>query len=305
MKKILITIAALSGFFISENAYSTCSNYTSYNDGQTLTASSLNSLQTNYTNCVNNVLNGDNFTGNINLYNGSDLNFYSDAGTTLKASIDGATGDFILNGGDLTLSDSASKISYSNYNSHISVGETGATLSVQMDFSVNGSTQLLLDETGQALFSSNIYGYNGLTLQGSTDFIIKTNPGVVKFQVDGSTGNIETIGTLPSAGTPSANTPYRQSLAKGWGTIGSGATSTNAYNVTSVTNPSTGDYVITWNTDAATSSGYVVIGTALTTASNIVTCTSGAAGTTNCSVYNAATAAKANGQFYVVAFGDQ
>lgn len=95
MKKILLTLAALSGFFITQNAEATCSNYTSYVDGQTLTSSSLNSLQSNYTNCVNGVLDGDTFTGTLNLHSGADINFFSDTGTTLKASIDGATGEII------------------------------------------------------------------------------------------------------------------------------------------------------------------------------------------------------------------
>ena len=96
MKKIILSLAALCGFFIAQNAQATCSNYTTYADGQVLTAGSLNSLQTNYTNCVNDVLNGDTFTGNLNLHSGADLSVYSDTGTTLKAHIDGTTGDVIL-----------------------------------------------------------------------------------------------------------------------------------------------------------------------------------------------------------------
>jgi len=85
-------VAALCGLFISNEVKATCSNYKTFTDGSTLTASELNSLQTNYTNCVNAVLDGDTFTGNILLHSGSDLNIYSDTGSTLKASIDGATG---------------------------------------------------------------------------------------------------------------------------------------------------------------------------------------------------------------------
>lgn len=96
MRKIVAVLAALGGFFIAQTSWSTCSNYTSYTSGQTLTASSLNSLQTNYTDCVNNVLNGDTFTGAIALHSGSDLNVFSDAGSTLKAAIDGATGAAVL-----------------------------------------------------------------------------------------------------------------------------------------------------------------------------------------------------------------
>lgn len=89
LKKLLLTLAALSGLFIAQNASATCSNYTTYADGQVLTASSLNSLQTNYTNCVNAVLDGDTFTGNMLWHSGSDILMYSDTGSTLKAAIYG------------------------------------------------------------------------------------------------------------------------------------------------------------------------------------------------------------------------
>ncbi len=92
IKNLSLVLAALCGFFIAQNAQATCANYATYADGQVLTSSSLNSLQTNYTDCVNGVLNGDTFTGNIEMHSGADLNIYSDTGSTLKASIDGATG---------------------------------------------------------------------------------------------------------------------------------------------------------------------------------------------------------------------
>lgn len=49
MKKLIITSICL----MAVNAYATCSNYTSFTDGQVLTAGQLNSLQTSYTNCIN------------------------------------------------------------------------------------------------------------------------------------------------------------------------------------------------------------------------------------------------------------
>lgn len=96
MKKIFIIFATICGFFISENSWALCANYTTYADGQVLTAGSLNSLQTNYTNCTNNVLDGDTFTGTMSYHSGADINVYSDTGSTLKAQIDGATGDVII-----------------------------------------------------------------------------------------------------------------------------------------------------------------------------------------------------------------
>lgn len=98
MKKLIITLAALSGFFYSQNVKATCSNYTTYVDGQTLSAASLNSLQNNYTDCVNNVLNGDIFTGSMLWHSGYDILMYSDTGSTLKLSLDGASGDMTTEG---------------------------------------------------------------------------------------------------------------------------------------------------------------------------------------------------------------
>lgn len=94
--KNFIKLAALCGFFIAQNAFAVCSNYKTFTDGSVLTAGELNSLQTNYTNCTNNVLDGDIFTGNITMNGGSDLSIYSDTSSTLKGSIDGATGTAIL-----------------------------------------------------------------------------------------------------------------------------------------------------------------------------------------------------------------
>lgn len=96
LKNLVLTIAALCGFFNAQNALAVTSNYTTYVDGQVLTASSLNSLQTNYTNADNAILDGDVFTGNMSWHSGVDALFYSDTGSTLKASIDGATGEAIL-----------------------------------------------------------------------------------------------------------------------------------------------------------------------------------------------------------------
>ena len=56
MKKLLVTMAALCGLFYSSYAKATCANYTTYVDGTVLTAASLNTFQTNYTNCVNAIL---------------------------------------------------------------------------------------------------------------------------------------------------------------------------------------------------------------------------------------------------------
>lgn len=95
MKKLIIILAALSGFFIAKNVQATCDITSSWTSGQTLTAASLNSFVTQAENCNNGILDGDTFTGNVNLHSAADLNVYSDTGTTLKASIDGATGKII------------------------------------------------------------------------------------------------------------------------------------------------------------------------------------------------------------------
>lgn len=89
MKTLLMALMMLLS---SSAAYATCSNYTTYTDGSVLTAGSLNSLQTNYTDCVNNVLDGDTFTGNVVIHSGSDVLLYSDTGSTLKAAVYGDSG---------------------------------------------------------------------------------------------------------------------------------------------------------------------------------------------------------------------
>lgn len=94
MKKLLI-IAAVCGFFYAKNLEATCTNPASYVDGNVLTAASLNTNFGAVATCVDEVLNGDTFTGSINLNSAADLNVYSDTATTLKASIDGASGAII------------------------------------------------------------------------------------------------------------------------------------------------------------------------------------------------------------------
>ena len=94
-KKLLAAIAVTAILCFSPQIFSVTSNYTSYVDGQVLTASSLNSLQTNYTNADNAILDGDTFTGTIQVNSGFDVMLYSDAGTTLKAAIYGDSGRII------------------------------------------------------------------------------------------------------------------------------------------------------------------------------------------------------------------
>lgn len=96
LKNLCFSLAALSGFFISQNVWAVTSNYTTYASGQTLTAASLNSLQTNYTDGDNNILNGDTFTGSMSYHSGADAIGYSDTGSTKKWELDSATGDVIM-----------------------------------------------------------------------------------------------------------------------------------------------------------------------------------------------------------------
>ena len=95
LKKLLTAIAVTASLCLSVTASALTSNYTTYATGQTLTAASLNSLQTNYTDGDNNILNGDTLTGNMLWNGGVDILMYSDTATNLTASIDGATGKFI------------------------------------------------------------------------------------------------------------------------------------------------------------------------------------------------------------------
>jgi len=93
LKKLFTTAIAAVTLLWAAHAGATCSNYTAYSDGQVLTASSLNALQTSYTNCVNAILDGDTFTGDMNWHSGTDIKMYSDTGFTLKFQVDGADGN--------------------------------------------------------------------------------------------------------------------------------------------------------------------------------------------------------------------
>lgn len=96
MKKIILTLAALCVFFLSQNAQATCDISSSFTDGQVLTAGQLNTFVTSSENCVQAVLDGDTFTGTMSYHSGADAVGYSDTGTTKKWELDSATGDVIL-----------------------------------------------------------------------------------------------------------------------------------------------------------------------------------------------------------------
>jgi len=93
MKKILLLTTLL--LMHSFDVFAVCANFVTYSDGQVLTAGSLNSLQTNYTNCVNAVLDGDTFTGDINMHSGSDILMFTDTGSTKTIHLDAATGEIL------------------------------------------------------------------------------------------------------------------------------------------------------------------------------------------------------------------
>jgi len=162
MKKLLATLGALSAFFIAQNAWALCANYTTYASGQTLTAASLNSLQTNYTDCVNNVLDGDTITGTFNFQSAADINIYSDAGTTLEASIDGATGVAILSTRQLGESINC-EINYSAGTITIS-GKDGGALSATNPcyVGIRSNTNGIV---AQASFVANVTATDGATSQ--------------------------------------------------------------------------------------------------------------------------------------------
>lgn len=94
-KKLMTAFAVMASLCLSVTASALTSNFTNYVTGQTLTAASLNSLQTNYTNGDNAILDGDTFTGNMLWNSGVDILMYSDVATTLKFSVDAATGHMI------------------------------------------------------------------------------------------------------------------------------------------------------------------------------------------------------------------
>lgn len=172
MKKILITLAALSGFFISQKCLATCSNYTTYTTGQTLTSSSLNSLQSNYTNCVNEILNGDTFTGNMLWYSGANMSMYSDTGSTLKFGVDGGTGNITTEGqinlgtGGVVLNDDGDGALT------ITGAGNGSDEDITLNLDDTSNTGFLSSSTGLTTLSMNNIGMNfysdaGITLKAS------------------------------------------------------------------------------------------------------------------------------------------
>jgi len=222
MKKIILTIAALCGFFYAQNAKAVCSNFVNYSDGQTLTAASLNSLQTNYTNCINAVLDGDTFTGNMAWHSGSDILMYSDAGTTLKFAIDGLTGDFgttsgrkfYLDGPALS-GDSYLTESSANQIDIVSGGSVSARFTASGTSLISGGDLNVYSDTGSTVKAS-IDGATGATIAGLTQAGQVTNCGI---SVSGTTFTIAGYdGTALSATNPCvvavrSNTAGRVALA--------------------------------------------------------------------------------------------
>lgn len=178
MKKLIITLAALSGFFIAQNVFATCSNYTTYTSGQTLTSSSLNSLQSNYTNCINEILNGDTFTGNMLWYSGSNIAMYSDTGSTLKFSVDGTSGNITTEG-------------------QINLGTGGVVLNDDGDGALtltgagNGSDEdltLNLDDTSNHAVISSSTGVTALGMNAIGMNVYSDSGSTLKAKVEASSG---------------------------------------------------------------------------------------------------------------------
>lgn len=178
MKKTLVALAALSGFFIAQKSFATCSNYTTYTSGQTLTSSSLNSLQSNYTNCINEVLNGDIFTGNMLWYSGSNIAMYSDTGSTLKFSVDGTSGNITTEG-------------------QINLGTGGVVLNDDGDGALtitgagNGSDEdltLNLDDTSNTAVVSSSTGVTSLGMNGIGMNVYSDSGSTLKAKVEASSG---------------------------------------------------------------------------------------------------------------------
>jgi hypothetical protein len=94
---IFIGIAIM---FFMQNVYAAdCAVGYTATSGATLTHTTWNSEFGNVMSCMNNRLEeaGGNMTGNLNVYSGYDVNWYSDAGTSLAATVDGATGNATFN----------------------------------------------------------------------------------------------------------------------------------------------------------------------------------------------------------------
>jgi hypothetical protein len=105
------------------------------------------------------------FKNNVSIWSGYDLLLYSDTGSTLKFSVDGANGNTTTYG-------------------TFTVSGTGAT--------ALGGT---LTVTGVSTFNNNI------KIQSGYDLILYSDAGTTtKFSIDGATGNVDGEGTLDIAG---------------------------------------------------------------------------------------------------------
>ncbi len=194
LKKLLAGALVALGLALSVDAAATCSNYTTYVDGQVLTASSLNSLQTNYTNCVNAVLDGDTLTGTLNLHSGADINVYSDTGSTLKASLDGATGKLIAG------------IAMQGYSNNCGISNASVTLSLH---AADGSA---LSATNPCIMGirSNTAGYTAIAFFTSNQTITHGATSDSDGNVMGLTSTVHWASTMPMFGgvVYDGTTPY-------------------------------------------------------------------------------------------------
>ncbi|MDX1902095.1 MAG: hypothetical protein SFW66_08885 [Gammaproteobacteria bacterium] len=135
---------------------------------------------------------GPTFTGNLTVNSGGDILVYSDVATTIKFSVDGATGNTVVKG-DISITGSSTITGNNdvyNGNDFRAYSDAGSTL----QFSVDGSNGALscgnvtcddITATGSVIITGNCDVYNG------NDFRSYSDAGsTLKFSVDGSTGNI-------------------------------------------------------------------------------------------------------------------
>lgn len=215
IKFIVTFLIGLAALFHVKQAHATCSNYTDYADGQVLTASSLDSLQTNYTNCINGILDGDTFTGNM-AYHAADAVIYSDTGSTLTIELDASDGSIIgapqYNGAyGLTLSLSGGTLTVTCNNATCSDANPGyvvmnsTTAGQKVTLRVN-TAYSIVDDAGTSDFTNLGFGITETANWGNDlpFFIYAVNRGNAAF--DGSDGNSTfIIARAPNLSTTSSS----------------------------------------------------------------------------------------------------
>lgn len=124
-------------------------------------------------------------TTDAKLHSGADLIVYSDAGSTEKLRLDGATGN-IEHQGNMTLD-----VKLAGSDSTLTITNTGAVGAVNVDVSGTITTEAIITDIGGSILVGQTNFHNG------GDAVWYSDAGITeKARIDGATGNITTAGTV-------------------------------------------------------------------------------------------------------------